>query len=83
MQRLRKLNKSLDSQKSLNKYEAKGIVKKGKDFKLSFRTYVYAYSLKHAIDVLLSRLGSNYKAKRSNIEIEYIVEVKEDEQQGK
>jgi ribosomal protein L20A (L18A) len=81
VQKSQKLNKSLELQRKLNRYEVKGIVKKGKDFKVDFKTFVFGYSLKHATDVILSRLGSNYKVKRKNIIIEYIKEVKENEQQ--
>lgn len=76
MQKSQKLSKYLDSQRKLNKYEAKGTVIKGKDFKIMFKTYAFAYSLKHAQDVILSKLCSNYKVKRSHINIEYIKEVK-------
>ncbi len=76
-----KLGKSTKSslEKIVKDFEAKGYIRKGTDFYLKFKKRIKAYSLKHAIDILLSTLGSNYKVKRSHIYIEEIKEIKNEQ----
>lgn len=77
MLKLQKLIKSSNLEKNKKMYEIKGIIRKGTEFYLRFKTIVRAYSLKHAYDVAYSTLGSNYKVKRKHIKIEEIKEIKE------
>jgi len=61
----------------VKKYQVKGKIIKGKDFNLEFKKVIFAKSLRHAYDVVLSTLGSNYKVKRKHIKIEEIIEINE------
>jgi ribosomal protein L20A (L18A) len=76
-----KLGKSTksSSEKVVKDFEAKGYIRKGTEFYLRFKKRIKAYSLKHAINILLSTLGSNYKVKRAHIFIEEIKEIKNEQ----
>ncbi len=76
-----KLGRSTKSSsgKVVKEFEAKGYIRKGTDFFLNFKKTIKAYSLKHALDILLSNLGSNYKVKREHINIEEIREIKNEQ----